>query len=150
MPLNFKAAKNGEYPLSFNLENVDLDYLHLIDNKTGNDIDLLTPAGFPLYKGGLGGFNQPLQPSYTFTAKTTDYASRFRLVFSTSADETSANRPFAYIANGEIVINDADARGASLQVVDMMFVGTHRMCPPFRQTEWHRAFTFCASSAATR
>ena len=120
MSLNFKAAQNGEYTLSFNLENVDLDYLHLIDNKTGNDIDLLTPAGFPLYKGGQGGFNQPLQPSYTFTAKTTDHASRFRLAFSASADETSVNQPFAYIANGEIVINEADARGASLQVVDMV------------------------------
>ena len=43
MPLNFKAAKNGTYTLSFNLENLDLDYLHLIDNLTGADVDLLTP-----------------------------------------------------------------------------------------------------------
>jgi hypothetical protein len=41
-----------------------LDYLHLIDNLTGADVDLLQ------------------MPEYTFTAKTTDYASRFRLVFS--------------------------------------------------------------------
>ena len=117
IPVNFKAAQNGTYTLTFNTQNLDLEYLHLIDNLTGNDVDLLTPAGFPLYKGGQGGLNQP---SYTFTAKTTDYASRFRLVFSEPADETSANRPFAYIADGEIRINEADARGASLQVVDVM------------------------------
>ena len=117
IPLHFKAAKNGTYTLTFDTQHLDLDYLHLIDNLTGNDVDLLTPAGFPLYKGGQGGLNQP---SYTFTAKTTDYASRFRLVFSTPADETSANQTFAYFADGEIRINEADARGASLQVVDVM------------------------------
>jgi len=117
IPINFKAAKNGTYTLTFDTQNLDLEYLHLIDNLTGNDVDLLTPAGFPLYKGGQGGLNQP---SYTFTAKTTDYASRFRLVFSEPADETSANQTFAYIADGEIRINEADARDASLQVVDVM------------------------------
>ena len=117
IPINFKAAKNGTYTLTFETQNLDLEYLHLIDNLTGNDVDLLTPAGFPLYKGGQGGLNQP---SYTFTAKTTDYASRFRLVFSEPADGLSANRPFAYIADGEIRFNEADACGASLQVVDVM------------------------------
>ena len=117
IPINFKAAKNGTYTLTFDTQNLDLEYLHLIDNLTGNDVDLLTPAGFPLYKGGQGGLNQP---SYTFTAKTTDYASRFRLVFSEPADETSANQTFAYISNGNIIINEADARDASLQVVDVM------------------------------
>ena len=89
---------------------MEFDYLHLIDNLTGTDVDLLASNG-----GGA----MHCVSTYTFTAKTTDYASRFRLVFSTSADETSANCSFAYIANGEIVINDADARGASLQIVDM-------------------------------
>ena len=73
MPLNFKAAKNGEYTLTFNLENVDLDYLHLIDNLTGDDMDLLATDG---------GDAMHCVSTCTFTAKTTDYASRFRLVFS--------------------------------------------------------------------
>jgi hypothetical protein len=64
MPLNFKAAKNGEYTITVNPEAVEMDYLHLIDNMTGVDIDLLA------------------SPSYSFNAKTTDHASRFRLVFS--------------------------------------------------------------------
>ena len=54
IPINFKAEKNGTYTLTFDTQNLDLDYLHLIDNLTGNDVDLLTPAGFPLYKGGRG------------------------------------------------------------------------------------------------
>ena len=65
LPLNFKATKNGQYTITVNGESVEMDCLHLIDNLTGADVDLL------------------VVPSYTFEAKTTDYASRFRLVFST-------------------------------------------------------------------
>ena len=150
IPLNFKAEKNGTYTLSFDLENVELDYLHLIDNLTGADVDLLTPpaCGHPLSEGeaqsdaefetsksasdsrtpagpspserGPGGVNQPRQANYSFSAKTTDYANRFRLVFSDGAASGDACEPvFAYISNGNIVIT-ADAHGASLQIVDAM------------------------------
>ena len=61
MPVNFKAAKNGTYTLSFNTENIEMGYLHLIDNMTGNDVDLLAT------------------PSYTFDARTTDYTSLLSL-----------------------------------------------------------------------
>jgi len=103
MPLNFKAAKNGIYTLAFEVENLDLDYLHLIDNMTGGEVDVLA------------------MPNYSFEAKTSDYASRFRLVFAENeTDGPSADeQPFAYYANGEIRIV-ADACDASLQVVDMM------------------------------
>ena len=61
-------------------------YLHLIDNMTGADVDLLSPEGVI-----AGEDPQSPTPSYTFTAKTTDYESRFKLVFSTNdADDTSA------------------------------------------------------------
>jgi hypothetical protein len=63
IPLSFKAEKNGNYTLSFTHENVSLSYLHLIDNLTGADVDLLQST------------------SYSFNAKTTDYANRFKLVF---------------------------------------------------------------------
>lgn len=104
MPLNFKANQNGEYTLTIETEGVTKDYLHLIDNLTGNDIDLLAT------------------PSYTFTAKTTDYASRFRLVFSANGvidNQEDSNVNFAYINNGEIVLANAES-GAILQIVDMM------------------------------
>ena len=108
IPINFKAAKNGTYTLIFDTQNLDLDYLHLIDNLTGEDIDLLSSVG-----ASTG------SAAYTFEAKTTDYASRFRLVFSTPADETSANRTFAYYADGEIRLVET-CHGASLQVVDAL------------------------------
>ena len=45
MPLNFKAAKNGSYTITVNVDNADLNYLHLVDNLTGNDVDLLGSEG---------------------------------------------------------------------------------------------------------
>ena len=97
MPVNFKAAENGTYTLAINSEEVSFSYLHLIDNMTGADVDLLQ------------------NPSYTFDANTTDYASRFKLVFATGdASEDS----FAFNSNGVWVINN-DGK-AILQVVDVM------------------------------
>jgi subtilisin family serine protease len=97
MPLNFKVKRNGSYTLSFELENADVDYLHLIDNMTGNDIDLLT------------------NDSYTFEANVNDYASRFRLVFANCEDAVDDNETFAYINNGNIVVNQE----GTLQIVDL-------------------------------
>ena len=89
------------------ISNNDLDYLHLIDNMTGDNIDLLTT------------------PNYSFSAKTTDYASRFKLVFDPhygieEDGPSTGSGTFAYYANGEIIINDVETcHGASLQMVDM-------------------------------
>ena len=102
----FKATKDGTYVLSVNPEGVELDYLHLIDNLTGNDVDLLAGASTG-------------SAAYTFEAATTDNASRFRLVFSGQANGSSAtDQPFAYYADGEIRMVET-CPGADLQVVDM-------------------------------
>ena len=119
MPLNFKAAKDGTYTLSFTLENLELDYLHLIDNLTGADVDLLTPIPETL----IAGEDPQSTPSYTFTAKTTDYASRFRLVFTANpncGDAIGDNAPFAYISNGEIRLLVETSTETTLQIVDML------------------------------
>ena len=101
MPVSFKAAENGTYTLSFDMENVAFDNLRLIDNMTGIETDLLAT------------------PSYTFTAKTTDYASRFRLVFSANnVNENAENDTFAYFNGSEWVINASE--NATVQVVDVM------------------------------
>ena len=97
MPLNFKANENGSYSLSFNAEEVTFVYLHLIDNKTGNDIDLLET------------------PSYTFNATTTDYESRFKLVFCTGSSTSSET--FAFCSNGNWIISNEGQ--ATLQVIDV-------------------------------
>ena len=101
MPINFKATKNGTYAINFETEGLELDYLHLIDNMTGADVDLLA------------------NPSYTFTAKTTDYESRFRLMFSASgASEDTCEPSFAFFGNGQLhILNEGEAE---LQIVDVV------------------------------
>ena len=95
MPVSFKANENGQYTLTVNAEGVEMNYLHLIDNMTGADIDLLQT------------------PSYSFKANTTDYESRFRLVFSANNDSEDN---FAYFNGSEWVVNG----NGTLQVIDVM------------------------------
>ena len=96
MPLNFKAEHNGFYTLRFTPEEVEFSYLHLIDNMTGTDVDLLA------------------YPSYSFNAKSTDYASRFKIVFATT---TAVDEQFAYFNDGCLVINNEG--NATLNVYDV-------------------------------
>ena len=105
MPLNFKAVKNGTYTLTVNVGNVEATYLHLIDNLTGEDTDLLAI------------------PSYTFNASTSDYTCRFKLVFNVTMDVANDGNDgmgssFAYISNGEIIVSNEGR--ATLQVIDAM------------------------------
>jgi len=107
LPMKFIAVENGTFTLHFEVEAAELSFLHLIDNMTGANIDLLAT------------------PTYTFNATTNDYASRFKLVFDPhfGVEEdgpSTSSGAFAYVANGEIVINGiTDACNASVQMVDM-------------------------------
>lgn len=99
-PVSFRAAENGTYTLSINTENVEMEYLHLIDNLTGADIDLLAT------------------PSYTFESNTTDNADRFAVVYTatTSVNENNA-KPFAFFNGSEwVIMNEGNA---TMQVVDV-------------------------------
>ena len=96
MPVSFKAENDGTYTMNFSSENVNFSYLHLIDNKTGDDIDLLQT------------------PIYSFEARTTDYASRFKLVFCTG---NTMEDNFAFFSNGSFIINNEGE--ATLQVIDV-------------------------------
>ena len=96
MPVSFKAENNGTYTMSFTGQEVNFNYLHLIDNMTGADVDLL------------------VNPSYSFDATTSDYASRFKLVFATG---NNSDDNFAFFNNGNFIIsNDGEA---VLQVIDV-------------------------------
>ena len=99
MPVSFRASENGTYTIAVEAENVDMNYLHLIDNMTGADVDLLAT------------------PNYTFEARTNDYTSRFRLVFSANGIDEQTAETFAFF-NGTswTVSNTGDA---TLQVVDI-------------------------------
>ena len=102
MPVHFKAAKNCSYSITVSPEGMEMDYLHLIDNLTGADIDLLST------------------PTYTFTARNNDYVSRFRLVYSArhSSGSNTNNESFAFIANGRIILTGVE-NNATLQVIDV-------------------------------
>ena len=95
LPISFKAERNGDFNMTLSSENVDFAYLHLIDNLTGADQDLLA------------------NPSYAFNASTTDYASRFRLVFATGNDDDT----FAFFSNGSLFVNNEG--NATVQVIDL-------------------------------
>ena len=98
MPMCFTTKENGIYTLNFNTKNMNCSYLHLIDNVTGTDIDLFQT------------------PSYTFNSSDSNYANRFKLVFSEEATNEIAEN-FAFISNGELMINNSG--NATLQVMDI-------------------------------
>lgn len=101
LPIIFKARENGTYTLSVVIDEARMDYLHLIDRKTGTDTDLLQT------------------PSYSFEANTTDNGDRFELVYAknTGLEENTEAKPFAHY-NGKAWVVDNEGQ-AMLQVLDM-------------------------------
>ena len=100
MPVNFKAMANGTYTLSVDI-NLDMEYLHLIDNKTGADIDLL------------------VQPDYQFAADKNDNEARFMLVFrSTTGVEENGQQNFCFVKGSNLYFNE-DVQNAELSLVDI-------------------------------
>ena len=105
LPLNFEAAKDGTYTLSFEDATEGLLYCHLIDNMTGADVDLLAGASTG-------------SATYTFSAKADDYAYRFKVVFvAASEDAEGDSETFAFNNNGNWII--ANEGRATLQVIDL-------------------------------
>jgi hypothetical protein len=101
LPLNFEAGANGQYTIDFS-SHADLTYCHLIDNLTGVDVNLLEV------------------PEYNFSAKTTDYASRFKLVFATGSSEDTEADTFGFInASGNLCIYGIEGE-ATVQVIDLL------------------------------
>ena len=100
VPVSFVPESNGTYSLSFTSEEVSFSYLHLIDNMTGNDVNLLET------------------PSYSFDARTTDYESRFRLVFATGS--STGSDTFGFVnASGNFCIFGIEGE-ATVQVIDVL------------------------------
>jgi hypothetical protein len=96
MPLCFTTAKDDVFTLNFDTRGYNGSYLHLIDNATGADIDLLRT------------------PTYNFNSEDAHYATRFKVVFSEEASNDIADS-FAFISNGELNINGT----GTLQVMDI-------------------------------
>lgn len=101
LPVHFEAIADGSYTMTWSTANADFSYLHLIDNMTGMDIDMLTSE------------------SYTFTATTDDYKSRFKLMFAYTGidenDDTELAEVFAFVHDGNLIVNGE----GMLEVIDM-------------------------------
>jgi hypothetical protein len=100
IPLHFEAGSSSTYTLNFKATNADFEYLHLIDNYTGADIDLL------------------LQSEYEFQSSPQYDKTRFSLLFEKNDSGSSVTENFAFVSNGVLMLNGApdDAR---LQMVDI-------------------------------
>ena len=98
MPVNFKAKEMGKYTISVNTEGIDMDYLHLIDRLTGEDVNLL------------------LDNSYSFIASAQDVESRFILSFTATGYNQDADEPFAFQNGSDIIVNGT----GELQIFDLM------------------------------
>lgn len=101
IPVFFEASENGKYVISVANDGVCFDYLHLVDNLTGVDVDLLDNA-----------------VPYTFAAKINDYAARFKLVYQMHRNVENQSDDFCYFADGRLVIPFIDGE-TTLQIVDM-------------------------------
>ena len=101
--VHFKTSENGNFTLTVTPENANITSLYLVDNITGADINLLA------------------SPSYSFSASTSDFVSRFKLFVNTDhgVGEASERESFAYYANGSIVMQGVE-KEAVLEVIDLM------------------------------
>lgn len=97
----FKNTQTGYYTLSLDDTKAHFSYLHLIDNETGDDVDMLKEKSYRFYAFG----NEP--------------ENRFKLIVS-QGDEVVADddNVFAYISNGDIVITGLTST-ATLQMFDV-------------------------------
>ncbi len=100
LPVHFDALEDGTYTMTWSTANATFSYLHLIDNMTGMDIDMLTSDG------------------YTFTSNRSDYKSRFKMMFAyTGVEENGAaeTETFAFMHDGNLVVNGE----GWLEVIDL-------------------------------
>ena len=97
MPVNFKAARTGKYTLRVETEGVDMNYMHIIDRLTGEDINVL------------------LDNEYTFIAAQNDVEGRFILSFNENGYNAEADETFAFQNGSDVIVNG----NGELQVFDV-------------------------------
>ena len=103
VPLSFVANTMGEYTISIKTDNKVFEDVYLVDKTTGIATDILTE-------------------DYTFIATANDDPNRFTIKLSevNSVDEyCSASDMFAYVNNGEVIIEDISGE-AVVSIYDIM------------------------------
>lgn len=93
MPVNFKAAEDGEYTITINAKNIEPSMMILFDDFTGQEFDLLE------------------SPTYRFKATAEDPENRFKLIFDLNnnnyagLDENYTGDIFIYQNGDELIVN---------------------------------------------
>ena len=92
VPVRLEVFEDGVFTITWSMLHGDFSYVHLIDNLTGADINLMT------------------NDSYRFEAHTDDYTSRFRLVFDvTGIDEYDDDQNGASAGSGAFAFFDGNS-----------------------------------------
>ena len=123
VPVRFEAFEDGIYTMKWETYNGNFSYMHLIDNLAGKDIDCLAAE------------------EYQFEGKTSDYKSRFKLVFQCTGvdentDDEATNVSFAFqhedelIVNGEGFLQLFDVTGRCLMTADVHGEQSSLILPP--------------------
>ena len=102
IPVSLEAYTMGKYTISIDASDCNFEEIYLRDNFTGEIVDIING-------------------DYTFVATSSDEAERFTLMITNNNDDNSdiINQNFAYISNGEIIINDIEGSG-NVQIFDVM------------------------------
>lgn len=89
VPVWFESREDDTYTMTWSTYNGTFSYLHLIDNLTGADVDMLANA------------------EYRYASASSDYASRFRLVFAYTGigeEESEGEGQFVFQSGDELVV----------------------------------------------
>ena len=99
IPVSFETKVMGQYTISLRQENCEFDELYLLDKQTGEKVNIL-------------------ENDYTFIATSNDAPERFVLL-KDNGQQTTDNRPWVYVNNGDIVIYDINGN-ADTSIFDAM------------------------------
>lgn len=97
IPVSFQASTMGKYTISIDATKHNSDNIYLLDNFTGDKIDILNG-------------------DYTFIAQSSHDEERFTLLI--SGNSGTGDEHFAFINNNNIIINDIEG-SASVQIFDV-------------------------------
>ena len=97
IPVSFQASTMGKYTISIDATKHNSDNIYLLDNFTGDKIDILNG-------------------NYTFIAQSSHDEERFTLLI--SGNSGTGDEHFAFINNNNIIINDIEG-SASVQIFDV-------------------------------
>lgn len=99
IPVTFVAKTMGEYTIGVEAEKCDYSRIILVDRLTGNETNMLLE-------------------DYTFMATSNDNADRFLIKLSMESDTDTNTENFAFINNGNIIINNIEGQGV-IKVFDV-------------------------------